>query len=51
MRKAQDLLSVPEGDKHSVEETSYLTSIPGMTKSIKQGMKEPLSCGAKKIDL
>ena len=49
--KKGNAVLVSEEDWRAIEETLYLTSIPGMTKSIKRGMKEPLSRAAKKIDL
>jgi antitoxin YefM len=34
---------ISEDDWKSIEETLFLTSIPGVRESIKQGLKEPLS--------
>ncbi len=42
---------VSEDDWRSIEETLYLLSIPGMGKSIRSGMREPLSKSSTKIDL
>jgi PHD/YefM family antitoxin component YafN of YafNO toxin-antitoxin module len=40
---------IAESDWRSIQETLYLLSIPGMRRSIQQGMKEPLSNAAKKL--
>ena len=42
---------IAEDDWRSIQETLYLTSIPGMKDSIIKGMKEPISKCAKGIDL
>ncbi len=41
----QSVVIVSEQDWKDIEETIYLTSIPGMTESIIKGIKEPLSEG------
>jgi len=41
----QSVVILSEQDWKDIEETIYLTSIPGMTESIIKGMKEPLSEG------
>jgi antitoxin YefM len=49
--KKGNAVLVSEDDWRAIEETLYLTSIPGMTRSIQRGMKEPIGRSAKKIDL
>ncbi len=49
--KKGNAVLVSEEDWRAIEETLYLMSIPGMTRSIKNGMKEPLHKSATKIDL
>ena len=39
-----------EEDWKSIQETLYLTSIPGMRESIVNGMKEPLSESSRELD-
>lgn len=39
-----------EEDWKSIQETLYLTSIPGMRESILNGMKEPLSESSRELD-
>ena len=34
----------------AIQETLYLTSIPGMTESIKKGLKTPLKNCGKRLD-
>lgn len=41
---------VTEEDWQSIQETLYLTSIPGMRKSIQKGLKTPLKNCVKKLD-
>lgn len=41
--KRNNAVLISEQDWKAIQETLYLTSIPGMTESIKKGMKEPLS--------
>ncbi|MDP3442726.1 MAG: type II toxin-antitoxin system Phd/YefM family antitoxin [Ignavibacteria bacterium] len=48
--KRNNAVLVSEDDWKSIQETLYLTSIPGMKESIVAGMKEPLSKSLKKID-
>lgn len=36
-------------DWQAIQETLHLASVPGMVKSIKQGMAEPLAKSAKKL--
>jgi prevent-host-death family protein len=48
--KRNNAVLVSEDDWKSIQETLYLTSIPGMKESIVAGMKEPLSRSLKKID-
>lgn len=40
--KRSNAVLVSENDWQSIQETLYLASIPGMTKSIKEGMNTPL---------
>ncbi|MGB9687230.1 MAG: type II toxin-antitoxin system Phd/YefM family antitoxin [Rectinema subterraneum] len=40
--KRNNAVLIAEEDWESVQETLYLTSIPGMRESIVEGMKEPL---------
>jgi prevent-host-death family protein len=47
--KRSNAVLVSESDWRSIQETLYLLSIPGMRRSIQQGMKEPLSNAAKKL--
>jgi antitoxin YefM len=48
--KRNNAILVSEDDWKSIQETLYLTSIPGMKESILKAMKEPLSTSIKKID-
>ena len=48
--KRGNAVLVGEDDWRAMQETLYLTSIPGMKKSIVGGMKEPLSKSSKKLD-
>jgi antitoxin YefM len=41
---------VSEEDWNSIQETLYLTSIPGMVESIKKGLKEDLEKSSKDLD-
>ena len=45
--KRNSAVLVSEEDWRVIEETLYLTSIPGMRESIKKGMAEPLDKSAK----
>ena len=49
--KRGNAVLVSEEDWRSIEETLYLLSIPGMRKSIRSGMREPISRCSTKIDL
>ncbi|MDB4978358.1 MAG: prevent-host-death family protein [Candidatus Peribacteria bacterium] len=49
--KKGNAVLVSEDDWRAIEETMYLSSIPGMAESIKQGMKEPIESGVDTIDL
>ena len=49
--KKGNAVLLSEDEWRSIEATLHLTSIPGMVKSIKKGMKEPVSTMARKIDL
>jgi PHD/YefM family antitoxin component YafN of YafNO toxin-antitoxin module len=40
--KRSNAVVISEDNWHSIEETLYLLSIPGMGKSIREGMKTPL---------
>ena len=48
--KRNNAILVSEDDWNSIQETLYLTSIPGMRESIVEGMKEPLSESSKELD-
>lgn len=48
--KRGNAVLVGEDDWRAIQETLYLTSIPGMKESIVDGMKEPLSKSSKKLD-
>jgi PHD/YefM family antitoxin component YafN of YafNO toxin-antitoxin module len=41
--KRNNAVLVSEEDWKAIQETLYLTSIPGMAESIKEGIREPLS--------
>ncbi len=47
--KRGDAVLISAEDWQAIQETLYLLAIPGMRKSIKQGMKEPLSKSAKRL--
>lgn len=49
--KKGNAVLLSEEDWRAIKETLYLTSIPGMTASIKKGMREPVPACAKDIDL
>lgn len=49
--KKGNAVLLSEEDWRAIEETLYLTSIPGMTASIRRGMKESPSVCAKTVDL
>jgi antitoxin YefM len=44
--KRANAILVSEDDWHSIQETLYLKSIPGVWESIVEGMKEPLAQSA-----
>ncbi len=48
--KRGNAVLVAEDDWRAIQETLYLLSIPGMRESIREGMKEPLSKSATKLD-
>lgn len=41
---------ISEDDWRSIQETLYLLSVPGMRRSIRAGLKTPVSKCAKKVD-
>ena len=49
--KRGNAVLVSEEDWRSVEETLFLLSVPGMRKSIRSGMREPVSKCSTTIDL
>lgn len=49
--KKGNAVLLSEEDWRAIEETLYLTSMPGMAASIKRGMKEPVSQCSTDIDL
>ncbi|MCX7027123.1 MAG: type II toxin-antitoxin system Phd/YefM family antitoxin [Spirochaetes bacterium] len=48
--KRNNAVLVAEEDWKAIQETLFLTSIPGMRESIIEGMKEPLEESSKRID-
>jgi prevent-host-death family protein len=48
--KRSNAVLIAEDDWRAIQETLYLDSIPGMKESILEGMREPLSDSAEKID-
>lgn len=48
--KRSSAVLVSEEDWQAVQETMFLLSIPGMRKSIRDGMAEPLSKSAKELN-
>ncbi len=48
--KRASAVLVSEADWQAIQETMHLLSIPGMRKSIRDGMAEPLSKSAKELD-
>lgn len=48
-RRSNGIL-ISEEDWRSIQETLYLTSIPGMRESIKKGLKTPVKKCSKKLD-
>jgi prevent-host-death family protein len=47
--KRHNAVLVSEEDWRAIQETLYLTSIPGMRESIRKGLKTPLSKTSKKL--
>jgi len=47
--KKYSAVLISEEDWRSIEETLYLSSIPGMRESIKKGLVEPLSKSSSKL--
>lgn len=45
--KRSNAVLVSEADWHSIQETLYLLSVPGMRESIRKGLAEPLSKASK----
>jgi len=50
MEKKNNAILVSEEDWRNIQETLYLTSIPGMRESIIDGMKTPISETSKNLD-
>lgn len=48
--KRSSAVLVSEEDWQAIQETMFLLSIPGMRKSIRDGMAEPLAKSARKLD-
>ncbi len=48
--KRTSAVIVSEEDWHAMQETMFLLSVPGMRKSIRDAMAEPLSKSAKELD-
>ncbi len=48
--KRTSAVLVAAEDWEAIQETLHLLSVPGMRESIKEGMAEPLSKSAKKLD-
>lgn len=48
--KRSNAVMISESDWNAIQETLYLTSIKGMTNSIKKGMKTPVSKCSKKLN-
>lgn len=48
--KKNNAVLVGEEDWRNIQETMYLTSIPGMRESIVKGLKTPLSDTSKELD-
>lgn len=48
--KRHDAVLVSADDWHSIQETLYLLSIPGMRESIKEAIAEPADACAKELD-
>jgi len=48
--KRTSAVLISEADWDAIQETLYLTSVPGMRESIKDGMAEPLERSANELD-
>lgn len=48
--KRTSAVLVSEEDWKAIQETMYLLSVPGMRKSIRDGMSEPIDKSAKELD-
>ena len=48
--KRNNAVLISEDDWKAIQETLYLNSIPGMTESIIEGMKEPISNSPTSLD-
>ena len=48
--KRHSAVLIAEGDWRAVEETLYLSSLPGMRESIRKGLKTPVKKCAKELD-
>lgn len=48
--KRANAVLISEADWDAIQETLYLTSLPGMRESIKEGMAEPLEKSVKELD-
>ena len=48
--KRSSAVLVSEQDWQAIQETMYLLSVPGMRKSIRDAMAEPLAKSAKELD-
>lgn len=48
--KRTSAVLISESDWDAIQETLYLTSVPGMRESIKEGMAEPLEKSTKELD-
>lgn len=49
--KRTNAILISEADWEAIQETLYLTSVPGMRESIKEGMAEPLEKSAKELNI
>lgn len=49
--KRGNAVLVAESDWRAIQETLYLSSVPGMRDSILEGMREPITKCAREIDL
>jgi len=48
--KRTSAVLISEADWDAIQETLYLTSVPGLRESIKEGMAEPLENSATELD-